>query len=87
MHSGGKARAQLVAEGLGAGISMQEGIAKQSSLDLVLEVIENRTSADTIQETVEAICPEHVASVANWEGPHHASGGRECMTTLPGSFQ
>ena len=64
---GKKTRAQLVAQGLGAGISMQEGIVKQSWLDLVLEVIENRTPADTIQETVEAFCPEHAASIANWE--------------------
>ena len=64
---GKKTRAQLVAQGLGAGISMQEGIVKQSWLDLVLEVIENRTPADTIQETVEAFCPEHAASIANWQ--------------------
>jgi len=40
---------------------------KRSWLDRVLEVIENRASADTIQETVEAISPEHAPSVANWQ--------------------
>jgi hypothetical protein len=33
-------RTNLVAEGLGSGISMQEGIVKQSWLDVVLEIIE-----------------------------------------------
>ena len=60
-------RTQLVAEGLGTGISMQEGVVKQSWLDLVLEIIENRTDADTLQETVEKLCPEHAASIANWQ--------------------
>ena len=60
-------RTNLVAEGLDSGISMQEGIVKQSWLDLVLEIIENRTDADTLQETVDKCCPEHVAAIANWQ--------------------
>ncbi len=64
---GGMTRAQLVAEGVASGISMQEGIVKQSWLDLVLEIMENSTDASTIQSVVESICPEHAASITNWQ--------------------
>ena len=66
-YVGKKTRAQLVGEGFGQGASLQEGVVKQSWMDLVLEVIENRTAADTIQETVETVCPEHAAAIANWQ--------------------
>lgn len=61
-------RERLVAKGVASTASLQHGIVKLSWLDIVMEVINGGEAfGDSLQASVLKSCPEHAASVADWQ--------------------